>query len=144
MEVPKLLGSAPTLLVRDVVASADYYRDQVGFSYDRFWGDPPGFCILYRDRCHLMLKQLEDPTLVAPNNRAVEELWDAYFWVDDVECLHQEIVKREARVVSSLCDQPHGCREFGVGDLDGHIITFGEVLGDGESADGSRGQTSPV
>lgn len=42
------------LLVKDVVASANYYRDKVGFTYARFWGEPPCFCILWRDNFHLM------------------------------------------------------------------------------------------
>ena len=41
-----IIGSAPILLVRDVVAAANYYRDQVGFTYDELWGEPPSFCIL--------------------------------------------------------------------------------------------------
>ncbi|MEO0345700.1 MAG: hypothetical protein AAF229_05535 [Pseudomonadota bacterium] len=39
---------APVLLVADVEAAANYYRDQLGFRYDQPWGDPPGFCILWR------------------------------------------------------------------------------------------------
>ena len=39
---------APVLLVADVEAAANYYRDQLGFRYDQLWGDPPGFCILWR------------------------------------------------------------------------------------------------
>ena len=35
--MPKLLNCAPALLVvRDVHASADDFRDKCGFSYDRF------------------------------------------------------------------------------------------------------------
>jgi catechol 2,3-dioxygenase-like lactoylglutathione lyase family enzyme len=43
------VGSAPVLLVADVVKAADYYRDKLGFTYDRFWGEPPNFVILNRD-----------------------------------------------------------------------------------------------
>ena len=31
----KILGVAPVLLVSDVVAAADYYRDKLGFAYER-------------------------------------------------------------------------------------------------------------
>ena len=41
---PRIVGSAPILLVKDVVASANHYRDGVGFSYERFWGDLPRVC----------------------------------------------------------------------------------------------------
>ena len=46
MAKPEIVGSAPILLVKDVIASANDYRDKVGFSYERFWGEPPCFCIL--------------------------------------------------------------------------------------------------
>ena len=43
---PKLTASAPVLLVKDVVAAAEHYRDRMGFRCERFWGDPPAFVIL--------------------------------------------------------------------------------------------------
>ena len=43
----RLTASAPVLLVRDVVAAANHYRDAMGFDYERFWGDPPSFVILH-------------------------------------------------------------------------------------------------
>jgi hypothetical protein len=45
----KLTASAPVLLVKDVVAAANHYRDALGFRYPRFYGEPPGFVILNRD-----------------------------------------------------------------------------------------------
>jgi catechol 2,3-dioxygenase-like lactoylglutathione lyase family enzyme len=32
---------APYFIVDDVVAAAHFYRDQLGFHYERFFGDPP-------------------------------------------------------------------------------------------------------
>ena len=37
---------APYLIVDDVVATANYYRDTLGFDYDRFWNEPPSFCMV--------------------------------------------------------------------------------------------------
>lgn len=45
--MPKITASAPILLVRDVVASANYFRDAVGFADDRLWGDLPDFWIAF-------------------------------------------------------------------------------------------------
>jgi hypothetical protein len=47
----KLTASAPVLLVRDVVSAANHYRDALGFTYERFWGDPPSFVILTGTGC---------------------------------------------------------------------------------------------
>jgi predicted enzyme related to lactoylglutathione lyase len=124
----KIIGQAPILLVQDVEAAADYYRDQVGFSYERFWGEPPGFCILERDGFSLMLSRVEDERHVVPHWTVVDKMWNVYFWVDDVEALYAELVERGARIDYDLCDQAHGCREFGIQDLDGYDIAFGQNI----------------
>jgi uncharacterized glyoxalase superfamily protein PhnB len=123
----KLTSSATVLLVKDVVAAANHYRDKMGFQYKRFWGEPPDFVILARDGQHLMLKQPKDAKHVVPH-AATDGIWNVYFWVDDVEGLHREFVARGATIDYGLCDQPYGCREFGTKDLDGHDIGFGQGL----------------
>jgi len=134
MSKSKIIGSAPILLVKDVVASADYYRDKVGFSYERFWGEPPCFCILCRDNFHLMLSQPEDSKFIVPHYKAVEKMWNVYFWVDDVEALYGELKGSGATIDYELCDQPYGCREFGIQDLDGYDIAFGQDIEKGASS----------
>ena len=124
----QLTAHAPVLLVRDVVAAANHYRDAMGFTYERFWGEPPGFVILKRDDLHIMLKQAADPRHVVPHWTVSDKLCDIYFWVSDVESLHREFVQRGAKIDYGPCNQPHGCREFGTQDLDGHDIAFGQVL----------------
>jgi len=32
---------APYFIVDDVVATANFYRDKLGFHYERLWGEPP-------------------------------------------------------------------------------------------------------
>lgn len=130
----KLLASAPVLLVRDVLASAEHYRDAMGFAFDRFFGDPPSFVILGRDGMHVMLKQVEDHSKIVPRWRSSDGLWDMYFWVDDVEEIYREFLDRGAKIDYELCDQPYGCREFGTQDLDGHDIGFGQVMPVGTAA----------
>ena len=49
----------PYFIVDDVVATANYYREKLGFHYDRFWGDPPCFCMVTRSGIIIMLSQLE-------------------------------------------------------------------------------------
>jgi hypothetical protein len=115
--------------VRDVVAASNHYRDAMGFGYDRFDGEPPGFVILGRDGMYLMLKQVADEKLIVPHWTVSENLWNAYFWVSDVERLHAEFVRRGAKIDYGLCDQPYGCREFGTQDLDGYDIGFGQAMG---------------
>ena len=124
---PRLTASAPVLLVKDVRAAANHYRDAMGFGYDRFWGDPPSFVILKRDGMFIMLKQAENPEHVVPNWTVSHQLWDVYFWVKGVDALHDEFVRRGATIDYGLENKPYGCREFGTRDIDGHDIAFGEV-----------------
>jgi hypothetical protein len=65
---------------------------------------------------------------LVPHWTVSDKLWNIYFWVSDVDALHAELVGRGARIDYGLGDQPHGCREFGVQDLDGHDIGFGQPI----------------
>lgn len=124
----KLTASSPVFLVRDVVAAANHYRDTMGFNYDQFYGEPPDFVILHRDGMYLMLKRADDPSHIVPLWTISDKLWNAYFWVDDADALHAEFVQRGATIDYGPCDQPYGCREFGIQDLDGHDVGFGQVV----------------
>lgn len=116
------------LLVSDVVASANYFRDAVGFHYDRFYGDPPQFCITNRDGHYLMLAKVDDPRAIKPYWKIVDQMWNAYFWVDDAAALFAELQAAGAKIDYGLCDKPYGIREFGIQDLDGHDIGFGQPI----------------
>lgn len=126
--MPRITASAPVLLVRDVVASADYFRDRLGFSYDRLWGDPPDFCMVDRDGHKVMLSQAPADAELVPHWRVVDMMWDVYFWVDDVDAIYEELQRRGAIIDYELGVKPYDVKEFGVRDLDGHDIAFGQVL----------------
>lgn len=124
---------APYFIVDDVVATANYYRDRLGFRYERFWGDPPAFCMVVRGGIVIMLSQLERTGLMRPNRLADPhgEGWDAYIWVDDADALHAEFVSKDVTIARGLCDQPYGCRDFDVEDCNGYRLCFGHDLGGG-------------
>ena len=124
----RLTASSSVLLVRDIVKAANHYRDTMGFRYDHFYGDPPGFVILVRDGLHLMLKQVAPDVTLLPIRERSDEIWDTYFWVTDADALHDEFVAKGTAIQYAPCNQPYGCREFGIRDLDGHVIGFGMVM----------------
>jgi uncharacterized glyoxalase superfamily protein PhnB len=128
MTSSNLTSSAGVLLVKDVFAAADHYRDKLGFAYNGFFGEPPSFCILHRDDCYLMLKQADDPKLVIPHWTVSDKLCNIYFWVTDADELFREFKQRGATIDYGPCDQPYGCREFGIQDLDGYDISFGQII----------------
>jgi uncharacterized glyoxalase superfamily protein PhnB len=126
----KLSSVAPVFLVSSVVASAEYYRDTLGFTYEQFWGEPPSFVMMKRDGLTIMLAEHTHDGGAGdtnPNARVTghEDQWDAYVWVDDVDALHAEVTAAGARIYSELCDTEYGMREFQVVDPDGYQIGFG-------------------
>jgi hypothetical protein len=128
MSSPRLTATAPVLLVTDVIASANYFRDACGFAYDRFYGEPPDFVILHRDGQHLMLAKATDAGHVVPLWKLRACTWNAYFWCTDADALWEEMKVKGAIHDYGPCTQPYGVREFGIQTPDGHDIGFGQVL----------------
>jgi predicted enzyme related to lactoylglutathione lyase len=122
-------GIAPFFVVDDVVSTANYYRDTLGFKYERFWGEPPSFCMVRRNGVVIMLSQLAHGVM-RPNRLVDPEggAWDAYIWIDDADALHEEFTSKRARIVRDVCDQPYGCRDFEVEDCNGYRLCFGQDI----------------
>lgn len=121
---------APYLIVDDVVATANYYRDKLGFRYERFWGEPPCFCMVRRNGVVIMLSQLERTGVMRPNRLVDPEkgAWDAYVWIDDADALHAEYKSKGVKIARDVCDQPYGCRDFDVEDCNGYRLCFGQDI----------------
>lgn len=124
----KLTGISPVLLVADLDRSVAYFRDRLGFECKVF-GEPPNFATANRDEDSILLALAESPKPIDPNWLIVEKMWDVYIRVDDVDAFYAEVQERGAGIDYELYDAPHGFREFGVQDPDGHDIAFGQPLG---------------
>ena len=113
-----------------MVATANFYRDKLGFGYSRFWNEPPSFCMVSRSDVVIMLAQLEQAGAVRPNRLVDPEgqAWDAYIWVDDADKLSAEFKSRDVRITRDVCDQPYGCRDFDVEDCNGYRLCFGQAI----------------
>ena len=117
------------------MATANFYRDKLGFHYERFWGDPPAFCMVTRGGIIIMLSQFPRKDAVRPNRLADPdgEAWDAYVWVDDADSLHGEFTEKGVTIARGLCDQPYGNRDFDVEDCNGYRLCFGQDITGNES-----------
>lgn len=125
-----LLRSAPYFPVSSVAEDAAYYADVLGFDCDYIAGDPPEFAICSRDGLSIMLRLVPSPELIRPNE-AQGGSWDAFFWVDDAEALHDELANRGATVVyGPILQEAYRMREFAVRDRSGHVLGFGQALPD--------------
>lgn len=121
----QFLGSAPYFLVPDVVAAGTFYRDRLGFTLDRYWGEPPCFCMPDRDGCLVMLSQVSPGTKICPNTTLHEDAWDAYFWIRDAEKLFKEFQSQQVSVVHEPRITVYENKEFAIRDLNGYVLAFG-------------------
>ena len=127
MKKAKLTGSAQIFLVKDVLAASDYYREKMGFDCTLL-GEPVQFCIAGRDNHHVMLAQDELERMSVPRTKSIPDMWDAYFWVDDIESFYVELDQRGVIIDYGLKVANYGVKEFGVKDIDGYEIAFGQVV----------------
>lgn len=126
-DIPMIWNVAPCFIVDDVVVTANFYRDNLGFHYERFWGDPPCFCMVKRSGIIIMLSQFENLGSMRPNRLADPngEAWDAYIWVDNADTLCDEFKAKGVKIARDIIDQPYGNRDFDIEDCNGYRLCFG-------------------
>jgi predicted enzyme related to lactoylglutathione lyase len=122
-----LTGISPVLLVADHQRSVDYFSERLGFECHVF-GDPPNFATAARDAAVILIALSDQPERLVPHWQIVDKMWDAYIRVDDADAIYAEVQERGAGIDYTIYDAPHGFREFGVQDPDGHDIAFGQRL----------------
>ena len=108
----------PTLSVADVRAAVDFYVERLGFTEGFVWGDPPTTAGVDLGKVQLMMNQ------GTPSPAG----WSVYFVVDDVDALHAFHQAHGVAVLEAPADRPWGLREYGVRDLHGHQLRFGQHL----------------
>jgi predicted enzyme related to lactoylglutathione lyase len=111
----QFVQGAPVLHVPDVLATAAFYRDLLGFIWD--FGDET-YAVVWRDNSAIHFVRDES------GPRGVH----LFQWVKDVDAYYREIVDRGATVPEEPADQPYGIREFGVRDINGVGIVFGQDI----------------
>lgn len=110
--------STTVMRVNDVLQSRDYYRDRLGFDVAFEHGAPVFHVGLCSGEVTIHLVTAEK-TKHQAGHGAVS------IFVDDVDALHANLVKRGAKVIKAPQDYDYGLRDFDVADLDGNMIFFG-------------------
>lgn len=120
----RVISACPLFLVADVVQAAEHYRDKLGFAVLDYYGNPPCFVFVIRDFVQIMLKTAGEPGQVRPNGQY--GVWDAYFWVKNINALRDEFVSRGAKIVEERPNTPYNAHEVELDDLDGHRLCFAQ------------------
>lgn len=129
-------GVAPHFRVRDVVRTAEYYRDVLGFDVAGYWDGgeihhdasrPPVFGIVRRDEVAIHFNRAEAASM---QPAADDGAYDAYFNVTRLDALADDLRRRGAQILEGPEERVYGRRELIVRDCDGRVLAFGEVRGD--------------
>ncbi|REH45863.1 glyoxalase/bleomycin resistance protein/dioxygenase superfamily protein [Tenacibaculum gallaicum] len=118
----EIINTRYVLAVKDLVKSADYYENQLGFS--TLWkGD--GWHFLKRGKFMVMLGECK-------NDKSAFEIknhsYFAYIDVENIDNLYTEYLSKEVELISEVTDKSWGQREFGIRTIDGHRIMFGQEI----------------
>ena len=123
-----LLRSAPYFPVAKVEQSVAFYEEKMGFRCEYAAGTPLQFAICSRDGFAIMLRRVAEPERIVPNEKQ-GGTWDAFFWVNDAQALHDELKSKGAEIVyGPLIQAAYQMKEFAIRDGDGHVLGFGQVL----------------
>ena len=121
----KLKGIAPQFVVSDVVKTAEYYRDVLGFKILDYFLDPPVFRMVTRkNEVEIHFGTLDRKTGDSNDSERKVGL-DAYVWVTDIDEIFRELRARGAEIVEGPVNRSYGKREFVVRDCNGFKIAFG-------------------
>lgn len=119
----------PNLLVRDIDASAAFYRDVLGFQVKQTVPDAAPFVFVWleRDGIPVFLNDPKGAEKDVPgiSARPAGGTATLFFVLTGVDDLHSQVAGK-TRIVMSLRTQFYGMREFSVEDPDGHLLTFAE------------------
>ena len=127
------VAAVPQFTVPDLVRTAEYYRDVLGFQIAGYWDgeqvsfatDPaPVFAIVWRDHVQVFFSRGDQPEVRA---RPTEGAPDVYLRVIGIDALAEELQTRGAEILDGPEDRIYGQRELVVTDCNGLILCFGEA-----------------
>ncbi|WP_042473634.1 VOC family protein [Bacillus ndiopicus] len=111
----------PTL---DIIRTADFYEQKMGFKAVHYLNaNEPHIC-LYRDTTEIILTQSNGQKVI-PNRELYGYGYDAYFITKNQEEHQKELVNSDVKIVRSLNNTDYNNKEFVIEDIDGRWIAFG-------------------
>ena len=122
-EPPVFKSIIPILFVRDVTASAAFFREKLGFSEDFLHGSPPFYGAVSRDGIWIHLRLVYEPYFAAAAAKE-KSLILASIEVSNVQGLFEEFKQRGVEFAQPLMKQAWGGTDFHVRDPDGNVISF--------------------
>jgi catechol 2,3-dioxygenase-like lactoylglutathione lyase family enzyme len=127
-------SAVPQFTVPDLVQTAEYYRDVLGFQIAGYWDgervsnvpdNPPVFAIVWRDQVQVFFNRADQPVV---RTRPAEGAPDVYLRVTGIDALAEELRTRGADIIDGPEDRVYGQRELVISDCNDLILCFGEAI----------------
>jgi catechol 2,3-dioxygenase-like lactoylglutathione lyase family enzyme len=124
-------GVIPSLRVRDMGRTIDFYVEVLGFTLDRGGPDEPN-SVVSRESARIMLESAHD-FFGAEYNDAIRERVGTpgpnalYIEAQGLAAFHERVAAAGARIVDPIADRAWGQAEFTVEDPDGNWLSFWET-----------------
>ena len=135
---PHFSAVVPQFGIRDLVHTAEYYRDFLGFEIASYWDgevvtpeprNTPQFAIVRRDQVQVFFNRAEESNF---RTGRTEGGYDAYFHVTGIEALADELRSHGADIVDGPDERVYGQRELVVRDCNGLLLCFAEAVTESE------------
>lgn len=123
---PIFTGLAPQFVVPDVVETAEYYRDKLGFDILGFFADPPVYAMVRRDTAEIHFGKADSEKMQVNETVRRGLGTDAYIFVTDVNALYQEFLEKGVEITEGPIKRIYDCIEITVKDCNGFQLVFGE------------------
>lgn len=116
-------GVEPVLMVHDVLKTAEFYRDTLGFNIDFIYGEPADHAGV--SRADWTASGVSIQLTAVPLERDVTPSSYLHIRVDtSLDSLYEDYLARGVEVAAAPEDKPWGMREFAVRDVNGHVLVF--------------------
>lgn len=116
-------SAVPQFTVTDVVQTAEYYRDILGFQIADYFGSPPVFAIVWRDKVEIFFNRAEQSEV---RTGRAQGAYDAYIRIIGVEAFAAELRTRGAEILEGPVVRVYEQRELVIRDCNGLVLAFGE------------------
>ena len=119
---------SPTLAVRDMKQTIQFYRDSLGFQLGMTFPDAnnPEYADLSRDGMVIMLIPVQNVGIGAKERLGAGV--NLYMQIDgDIDEYYRELKSKDVKIIVDIKDEPFGIRDFTVEDINGYRLTFNQV-----------------
>jgi uncharacterized glyoxalase superfamily protein PhnB len=116
---------SPTLAVRDIKKTIEFYENCLGFKIGMLFpdADNPEYADLSKDGMVLMFIPARNIGIGSDDNLGIGV--NLYMEIDgDIDEYYAELKSKGVKIAVDIKDEPFGIRDFAIKDVDGYKLTF--------------------